>query len=145
MSLYPFLCTQLFSYQLLILTDTFLLEDVLIFFYNILFLLLQYFLVTKLPFHYILLIEFHQTELMINIFNMNSILIYRVCHVIFNCPFGDEIVTKEILLSEKISFNFALLLLLTCGINILFFIFLGILTDLFSTIFISSYYISDVV
>ena len=145
MSLYAFLCTQLFSYQLLILTDTFLLEDVLIFFYNILFLLLQYFLVTKLPFHYILLIEFHQTELMINIFNRNSILIYRVCQVIFNCPFGDEIVTKEILLSEKISFNFALLLLLTCGINILFFIFLGILTDLFSTIFISSYYISDVV
>ena len=50
----------------------------------------------------------------------------------------DEIITKQ-----KIPFNFALLLRLTCGINMLFFIFLGIFTDLFSILFINSYYISD--
>ena len=83
---------------------------------------------------------------MINIFNWNSILIYHVCQDIFNCYTilsGDEIVTKEFLLSEKRPFNFALLSLLTCGINSLFFIFLGIFIDLLSTLFISSYYLSD--
>ena len=58
---------------------------------------------------------------MINVFNSNYILIHYVYQVIFNCytiSSGDEIVTKEILLSEKRSFNFALF---TCGINILFF------------------------
>ena len=97
-------------------------------------------------FAFILLIAFHQTELTISFFNRNSIPVYYVCQVIFNCytiPSGDEIVTKEILLLEKRPFNVALLLLFTRGINILFFIFLWIFTDLFSTLFISSYYISD--
>ena len=88
----------------------------------------------------------YQTKLMINIFNRNSIFAYYVCQVIFNCytiPSSDEIVTKDILLLEKRSFNFAILLLFTCWIKILFFIFLGIFTDLFSTLFVSGYYISD--
>ena len=83
---------------------------------------------------------------MINIFNRNSILIYYVFQVIFNCytfPYADKIVTKEILLSEKRPFNFAFSLLFTHGINVLFFIFLGIFTEFFSTLFTSSYYISD--
>ena len=66
--------------------------------------------------------------------------LFFYCHTI---PSGDEIVTKEIILSEKRPFTFALLLLFTRGINILFFIFLGIFTDLFSALFTSSYYISD--
>ena len=89
------------------------------------------------------MIAFHQTKSMINIFNKNYILICYVCQVIFNCykiPSSDEIVTKDILLSKKRPFNFSHLLLFTCGINILFFIFLGIFTDLISTLFISSYY-----
>ena len=75
------------------------------------------------------------------IFNRNSILVYYVCPVIFNCYTilsGGEIVTKEILPSNKRTFNFALLLLFTHGINILFFIFLGVFTDLFFILFISS-------
>ena len=59
---------------------------------------------------------------MINIFNRNSILLYYVCQVIVNSypvPPSDEIVTKEILVSENKPFKFALLSLFTCGINIL--------------------------
>ena len=53
----------------------------------------------------------------------------------------DGIVTKGFLRSGKIPFHSALLLLFTCGINILFFIFSGTFTDLFPTLFISRYYI----
>ena len=59
---------------------------------------------------------------MINVFNRNSILLYYVCQVIFNSyaiPPSDEFATKEILVSENRPFKFALLLLFTCGINIL--------------------------
>ena len=58
----------------------------------------------QLPLNFILLIAFHEAELMINIFNRNYTLMNYVCQVIFNCytiPSGDEIVAKEILLSEK--------------------------------------------
>ena len=58
-------------------------------------------------------------------------------------PSNEEIVTKGIFLSQEKPFNFALLLIFTYGINVLFLIFLGILKDLFSTLLTSSYCISD--
>ena len=69
---------------------------------------------------------------MIHIFNINFIFIHYVCQVISNC--------KKVSFQKKVPFYFSLLVLFTCEITILFLKILGIFTNVFSTLFITSCY-----